>query len=133
MKKWSDTSILEKLKNPVKESYEIKHETEELTFLGRDKQKDIAHLIIYFYPKDRVIELKSLKFYLQQFHTKIISYERIINVIYDDLMAVYKPYRLRIVMKTNPRGGISSTLVIDSDWKSRGGKEEFRDWIKRDE
>jgi 7-cyano-7-deazaguanine reductase len=32
-------------------------------------------------------------------------------------------------MVFNPRGGISSRLVIDSDWKIRGGKEEFSDWV----
>jgi 7-cyano-7-deazaguanine reductase len=43
-------------------------------------------------------------------------------------MKVYQPQRLRIVMICNPRGGISSKLTIDSDWKIRGGKEEFNDW-----
>jgi 7-cyano-7-deazaguanine reductase len=31
-------------------------------------------------------------------------------------------------MICNPRGGISSKLTIDSDWKIRGGKEQFNDW-----
>jgi 7-cyano-7-deazaguanine reductase len=31
-------------------------------------------------------------------------------------------------MICNPRGGISSKLTIDSDWKARGGKESFNDW-----
>jgi len=30
-----------------------------------------------------------------------------------------------VVTASNPRGGISSRLTIDSDWKSRGGKEVF--------
>ena len=37
----------------------------------------------------------------------------------------YEPYRVRLVMDFNSRGGISSRLTIDSDWKDRGGKEEF--------
>ena len=44
----------------------------------------------------------------------IFSYERVINIIYDDLMSTYKPKRLVISMKFNPRGGISSTLTVDS-------------------
>ncbi len=133
MEKWSDIGMLYKMKNPATEGYEIKHETDELTFLGRDRQKDIATLILHFYPKEWIIELKSLKFYLHQFHNKIISYERLVNVIYYDLMYVYKPCRLRIKMKTRPRGGLCSTLTIDSDWKVRGGKEEFKDWVMKDE
>ena len=47
--------------------------------------------------------------------------------MYDDLTEVYDPARLRIVMVFNARGGISSKLTIDSDWKTRGGSEEFKD------
>lgn len=133
MKKWSDISILEKLKHPGKEGTEILHETSELTFLGNDKKPDFANLKIYFYPNEWDIELKSLKQYLYQFRNKLMSYERLIDVIYYDLMYVFKPRRLRLILKTNTRGGISSTLKADSDWKSRGGKEEFKDWIQKDE
>ena len=58
----------------------------------------------------------------------IISYERLINIVYTHLMEVYKPSRLRITMEFNVRGGFSSKLTIDSDWSVRGGKEEFNDW-----
>lgn len=115
MGKWSDESLLKKLPNPSKKPYEIKHETLELTFLGNDKKPDFARLTIFFYPGDRIVELKSLKEYFYQFRDKIISYERLINVIYNDLMSVYSPTRLRLVIKTNIRGGISSTIKIDSD------------------
>ena len=74
-----------------------------------------------------MIELKSLKLYVYQLREIIVSYERLINIIYNDLMEVYEPERLRIVMICNPRGGISSKLTIDSDWKARGGKEKFKD------
>ena len=67
--------------------------------------------------------------YFFAFRNQIFSYERIINVIYDDMMATYNPERLRLMMTCNPRGGISSKLTIDSDWAIRGGKDQFRDWI----
>ena len=82
-----------------------------------------------FYPNDKVVELKSLKQYFYQFRETHISYERIINTVYDDLMETYSPKRIRIVMKFNVRGGITSQLTIDSDWGVRGGKEEFKDWL----
>ena len=44
----------------------------------------------------------------------MLSYERVINVIYDDLVKVYKPNRLIITIEFNLRGGISSKLTIDS-------------------
>jgi 7-cyano-7-deazaguanine reductase len=124
----SDYSILKSLPNPSNEGYEIKHACPELTFLGADGQPDFATLITFFYPDKFIIELKSLKQYLYQFRMKVCSYERLINMIYSDLMFVYKPNRLRISMSTNVRGGISSELIIDSDWKCRGGQEQFKDW-----
>lgn len=128
MNPWSDISELKSIPNPSKEGYEIKVKSPEITFLGVKNQPDFADLYVTLYPKDKIIELKSLKFYLQQFRNKVISYERMINVIYDDLKHVYQPDRLRIVMVFNPRGGISSRLTIDSDWKARGGQESYNDW-----
>lgn len=129
---WSDTSGLKTIVNPTHEAYETKIEFPELTFLGVQEQPDFASLKMIMYPGEKVIELKSFKHYLYQFRQKVISYERLINVIYDDVMATYAPARLRLTMVCNPRGGMSSTLTIDSDWKARGGTDEFRDWPEQD-
>ena len=121
--------ILAPIPNPSKEAYEIKMKVPELTFEGVRGQPDFANLFITFYPCESIIELKSLKEYFFAFRNQIYSYERIINVIYDDLMAVYNPARLRLVIVCNPRGGISSKLTVDSDWKERGGEDKFKDWV----
>lgn len=125
--------ILKAIPNPSKEAYEIKMKIPELTFEGVRGQPDFARLYITFYPGEKVIELKSLKEYFFAFRSQIYSYERIINVIYDDLMAAYEPTRLRLVLSCNPRGGISSKLTVDSDWGIRGGKDRFRDWVGQKE
>ena len=132
-KQWSDKTILKSIPNPSDKGYEIKIKNPEITFLGVRKQPDYATVYITFYPKEKVIELKTLKEYFYQFRMKLLSYERLINVVYDDLMEVYDPARLRIVMEFNPRGGISSKLAIDSDWKVRGGDEQFKDWVGQEE
>ena len=130
-KKWSNKEILKSINNPNSAAYETKIKIPELTFEGVRSQPDFATLYITFYAKDKVVELKSLKEYIYDFRSKIFSYERLANVIYDDMMAVYEPVRLRLVMVCNARGGISSKLTIDSDWKIRGGREEFCDWSGR--
>ena len=130
---WSDKNILKTIKNPTAEAYEIKIKNPEITFEGDEGKPDFAIAYITFYPDSKVIELKSLKKYFYQFRSEWFSYERLINVVYDDLMEVYEPARLRIVMEFNPRGGISSKLTIDSDWKARGGKEKFKDWVGQEE
>lgn len=131
-KNWSQNRhLLKSIPNPSKDAYEIKMKAPELTFEGVKGQPDFAHLYITFYPGEKVIELKSLKEYFFAFRSQIYSYERILNVIYDDLMEVYKPARLRLVLVCNPRGGISSKLTVDSDWDIRGGDDKFKDWLGR--
>jgi len=128
-RKWSDPYLLNAISNPSKGGYEVKIKCPEITFLGVRNQPDFANTWITMYPGELVVELKSLKEYFYQFRNKILSYERLINVIYDDLVDTYKPDRLRLVMEFNARGGISSKLTIDSDWGIRGGDEKYRDWV----
>ena len=123
-----DRRILKPIKNPVGEAYEIKVKIPECTFLGVHEQPDFADLYMTFYPDESVIELKSLKQYIFQLRNIVVSYERLINVIFEHILLTFEPKRLRIVMVCNPRGGISSRLTIDSDWEVRGGREEFADW-----
>ena len=131
---WSkNRELLKSIPNPSKDAYEIKMKIPELTFEGVRGQPDFARLYITFYPGEKVIELKSLKEYIYHFRSKTMSYERIINVIYDDMINAYKPQRLRLVMTCNPRGGISSKLTVDSDWEARGGNEAFQDWVGQTE
>ena len=132
-KKWSDSEVLKSIPNPTNQAYEIKIKNPEITFEGVRGQPEFASAYITFYPKDKVIELKSLKQYFFQFRGKILSYERLINVVYDDLVEAYEPARLRLVMVFNARGGISSKLTIDSDWSSRGGEEKFKDWVGQED
>jgi len=124
-----DHNLLVALPNPSNEAYEIKVKIPEFTFLGVGAQPDFAQIYLTFYPNNKIIELKALKIYVYQLRDIVVSYERLINIIYDQLMDVYDPDRLRIVMHCNPRGGISSHLTIDSDWKSRGGEERYKDWV----
>jgi len=123
-----DKTLLKSIPNPSKEAYEIKIKIPEFTFLGVQNQPDFADVYITFYPKNKIIELKSLKKYVQHLRDIVVSYERLINVFYDHLMEVYAPERIRLTMICNLRGGISSKLTIDSDWKVRGGEEKFGDW-----
>jgi len=119
-KKWSDITILKKIKNPTKKKYNIKivQDPEKggdpMTFDGVKFQPDFAYLTVDYVPSNYIIELKSYKLYLYQFRRKILSYERLLDVLYNDIMEVYKPSCLSIQMDVNPRGGIKSILTINS-------------------
>ena len=124
-----DSSMLKGLPNPEKvKPYEVKIKQPEVTFLGVYNQPDFATLYILMYPNGKVVELKSLKLYLQQYRDVVISYERLLNQVYDHMMEAYDPQRLRLVLDCNPRGGISSRLTIDNDWEALGGEEKYKEW-----
>ncbi len=125
---WSKAHLLQRIPNPTKDAYEQKIHIPELTFVGTANQPDFGEVLVTFYPNEWTIELKSLKVYKDAFRGSIVSYERLANVMFEDLIAVYEPIRLRLMMRLRPRGGIASCLTIDSDWKIRGGREEFADW-----
>lgn len=125
---WSKKHVLRRIANPTTEAYEQKILMPELTFLGVANQPDFGEVLLTFYPSEWTIELKSLKQYKDAFRSSLVSYERLANVMFDDLMEIYEPVRLRLMMRLRPRGGISSSLTIDSDWKIRGGDESFSDW-----
>ena len=124
-----DSSLLKGIPNPEKvKPYEVKIKQPEVTFLGVYEQPDFATLYILMYPHGKVVELKSLKLYLQQYRTVIISYERLLNQLYDHMQEKYTPSRLRLVLDCNPRGGLSSRLTIDSDWIALGGEDKYKNW-----
>ena len=124
-----DSSMLKSIPNPEKvKPYEVKIKQPEVTFLGVYNQPDFATLFILMYPNGRIVELKSLKLYLQQYRDVVISYERLLNQVYEHMIEVYKPQRLRIVLDCNPRGGISSRLTVDSDWEALGGEDKYKNW-----
>ncbi len=125
---WSRKHLLERIPDPSSGGYEQRIHIPEFTFLGVANQPDFGEIHLTFYPASWTIELKSLKTYKDAFRDSMASYERLANVIFEDLMEVYEPKRLRLVMRLRPRGGISSVITIDSDWAVRGGQEEFNDW-----
>lgn len=83
-------------------------------------QPDFGTLTITYVPDAKCVELKSLKFYLQQFRNEGIFYENATNRILDDLVAVLHPRRLTLTAAFTPRGGITTTVTV-SFQKSAGG------------
>ena len=110
------TDVLKSLKNDIIKRYKIVHFVPEVTFEGDDKKPDFGEIVITYVPRDKLIELKSLKIYFYQFREKMFSYERFINIVYDDIKEIYDPYCLTVTLKTNPRGGISSFLEVSSKY-----------------
>jgi 7-cyano-7-deazaguanine reductase len=76
-------------------------------------QPDFGTLTFRYIPDKRCVELKSLKFYLQQFRNEGIFYENITNRILDDLVKLLEPRQMTLTASFTPRGGISTTVCVE--------------------
>ena len=71
---------------------------------------DFATIKLRYVPKERCIELKSLKLYINSFREVKIFHEHVINVILEDFVKACDPLKVRIEGDFNVRGNIK-TLV----------------------
>ncbi len=76
-------------------------------------QPDFGVLNFRYVAGEKCIELKSLKLYLQSFRNEGIFYENITNSILDDFVAAVQPRQATLTAHFTPRGGISSTIIVE--------------------
>lgn len=69
---------------------------------------DVGCITIKYQPDTKIIELKSLKFYLLQYRNVGIFYEHVVNRILDDLVAVLQPKFMEVAGDFTARGGITT-------------------------
>ena len=72
---------------------------------------DFGCITITYVPDKKIVELKSLKFYLLQYRNVGIFYETVVNRILDDLVAVLSPKSMQITGNFARRGGIDTTVT----------------------
>jgi 7-cyano-7-deazaguanine reductase len=78
-------------------------------------QPDFATLTIRYIPDKKIIELKSLKFYLTSYRMVKIFFEEATNRILDDLVATVKPKKMEVIGEWNIRGGIGTVVTASYD------------------
>ncbi|AHF96594.1 MAG: preQ(1) synthase [Desulfurella sp.] len=107
---------LEKWENKNEFKFEIHIEFGEFTCLcPRSGYPDFATIRIKYVPDKYVVELKSLKLFLNSFRNKYISHEDSINLIYSTLFNFLEPIYLEIIGDFNPRGNVKTIIKIDSN------------------
>ena len=52
---------------------------------------DFGSIMIRYEPNDKIVELKSLKYYLLQYRSVGIFYEHVVNRILEDLVSFVRP------------------------------------------
>jgi len=103
---------LEKLPNKFPEAdYPVEFKTSELTALCPfTEHPDFYKLKIRYNPDKSIVELKSVKLYIEKFRNLKTTHETLLNVIFEDFKSLLSPRYLFVELKVNVRGGIKTTL-----------------------
>lgn len=83
-------------------------------------QPDFATLTIKYTPDKKMLELKSLKFYLTSYRMVEIFFEEATNRVLNDLVNSIKPRKMEIVAEWNIRGGIGTVVMASYDKNNNG-------------
>lgn len=104
---------LETFPNPEpKRDYEIECICPEFTSLcPKTGQPDFATIRIRYVPDRLCIELKSLKLYFWAFRNEGAFYEKVTNVILNDLVKACQPRWMEVIGDFNVRGGITTRVT----------------------
>lgn len=124
-------AVLETWDNPHPErDYEINISFPEFTCLcPRSGYPDFATIKIMYIPDKKIVELKSLKLYLNSFRNVYISHEDATNTIYAELMKRLKPKFLEVIGDFNPRGNVKTIVRVSSERKDDEQKYKYRNKI----
>ncbi len=108
---------LERWPNPNPEkNYTIDITFPEFTCLcPRSGYPDFATIKIKYIPDQYIVELKSLKLYLNKYRNQYISHEEATNKIYDDLYNLLQPRFLEVIGDWNPRGNVKTIITVSSE------------------
>jgi len=79
---------------------------------------DVGCITIKYRPDTKIVELKSLKYYLLQYRSVGIFYESLVNRILDDLVSVLKPRFMEITGDFTARGGITTKVAAVFEGKN---------------
>jgi len=107
---------LEAWPNPSENTYTIEITFPEFTCLcPRSGYPDFATIRIRYIPDRYIVELKSLKLYLNKYRSMYISHEEATNRIFNDLKELLKPKFLEVIGDFNPRGNVKTVIKVSTE------------------
>ncbi len=108
---------LEAWENPYPDrDYLIEITFPEFTCLcPRSGYPDFAVIKISYIPEKYIVELRSLKLWLNKFRNRYISHEAATNEIFDALWNLLKPRRLKVVGDFHPRGNVHTVVTVERE------------------
>jgi 7-cyano-7-deazaguanine reductase len=73
---------------------------------------DFATIRLRYVPDRSIVELKSLKLYLNRYRDEHAFHEAVINQIADDLVASIDPHWLELTGDFNARGNVKTVITV---------------------
>ncbi len=109
------SSTLETFPNPRPgRDYEIAINCPEFTSVcPKTGLPDFGEIRITYVPDTLCVELKSLKYYINEFRNRGIFYENVTNQILDDLVAALQPRRMKVIGDFAVRGGMKTIVTAE--------------------
>jgi 7-cyano-7-deazaguanine reductase len=107
---------LESFENPEKKRpYDIEFTCPEWTAVcPRSGFPDFGIIHIRYQPKEKCVELKSLKLYLNSYRNVGIFHEAAVNKILSDLVQAIEPQWMEVLGDFNVRGNIKTIIRTSS-------------------
>lgn len=84
---------------------------------------DFWTLHIWYVPCTKIVELKSLKLYLNGYRDRAVYHEELPHLILRDLCEILKPDYLKIVLDYTRRGNIQTDVIVESKTPNYKGPE----------
>lgn len=103
---------LQRWPNPYPERpYLVSFDIPEFTCLcPRSGFPDFALIKVRYQPREWIVELKSLKLYINGYRDQAVSHEAAVNQILDDLVTLLQPRWMRVVGDFAVRGNIRTVV-----------------------
>jgi 7-cyano-7-deazaguanine reductase len=73
---------------------------------------DFATIYLTYCPNEKVVELKSIKLYINSYRDRYIPHEEVINQILDDFVAAADPLEVTIKGDFNARGNVHTSIEV---------------------
>lgn len=91
---------------------------------------DFATIVIDYVPDTSIVELKSLKLYINGYRDRQISHESVTNTILNDLVMLLNPRWIRVVGDFTVRGNIKTIIFAEHAQSNySGSRPEFRQYL----
>jgi len=111
--------------------YVVHLELPEFTCLcPRSGFPDFATITIDYVPDQHLVELKSLKLYINSYRNRQISHEAAANTILNELIALLSPRWMRVVADFTVRGNIKTIIFAEHTTPDyQGSRPEYRRYL----